>query len=210
MDAGAEASFCRAAKAPSGIIRLATTHQPVVTQFEIDYLLERDAGPPAGHDRWRAAVGIWDSATLPDMPSAGAASPESAMISSYGCSVRERRCSAVSRVARLAWGIPARGLTVGAEASTLAAMLGCVRHLVLIGALLAVTACGYSPTDPADTAKPNYQADLAACKVAGDKEAQRLVMSCGGALLTYPISLPIEEGQQTRKCMEAKGYSVSR
>lgn len=74
--------------------------------------------------------------------------------------------------------------------------------LVLLGA------CGYAPPNPADTARPGYQADLAACRAAGDKEAHRLVMSRGGLFLTYPISLPIEESLQLRKCMSGKGYAA--
>ena len=87
-------------------------------------------------------------------------------------------------------------------------MSGWVVRLLLMGPLLAVAACGgYSP---ADTAKPNYAADLAACQTAGDKEAHRLVMSRGGLFLTYPISLPIQEHLQARKCMDGKGYAANR
>ncbi len=81
-----------------------------------------------------------------------------------------------------------------------------VRSLLMVP-LLAVAACGYAPPNPADTAKPSYTADLAACQTAGDKEAHRLVMSRGGLFLTYPISLPIEQRLQTRKCMVGKGYA---
>jgi hypothetical protein len=88
-------------------------------------------------------------------------------------------------------------------------MSGRVAGLLLMGPLLAVAACAYSPPQPADTAKPSYQSDLAACETAGDKEAHRLVMSRGGLFLTYPISLPIEELLQTRKCMTGKGYVAS-
>ena len=76
-----------------------------------------------------------------------------------------------------------------------------------MGPLLAVAACGgYTQ---ADTAKPTYAADLAACRTAGDKEAHRLVMTRGNLFLIYPISLPIEEQTQTRKCMVGKGYAAS-
>jgi hypothetical protein len=68
--------------------------------------------------------------------------------------------------------------------------------------------CGYSPPNAADTARPSYQADLVACQDAGDKEAHRLVMSKGGLFLSYPISLPIEESIQMRKCMDGKGYAA--
>jgi hypothetical protein len=71
--------------------------------------------------------------------------------------------------------------------------------------LIALAGCGYTP---ADTARPSYQSDLAACQVSGDKEAHRLVMSLGGLFMTYPISLPIEELRQTRKCMDGKGYAA--
>ncbi len=76
--------------------------------------------------------------------------------------------------------------------------------------MLAVAACAYTPPNPADTAKPTYQSDLAACRTSGDKEAHRLVMSQGGLFLTYPISTWIEEHRQIRKCMDGKGYVASR
>ncbi len=85
-----------------------------------------------------------------------------------------------------------------------------VPRLLLVGPLLAVAACGYTPPNAADRARPSYAADLAACQTAGDKEAHRLVMSRGGLFLTYPISLPIEEQLQTRKCMDGKGYAAAR
>jgi hypothetical protein len=75
---------------------------------------------------------------------------------------------------------------------------------------LLVAACGYAPPNPADTARPTYQSDLAACQTVGDKEAHRLVMSRGGLFLTYPISSPIEQTLQTRKCMDGKGYAAGR
>ena len=86
-------------------------------------------------------------------------------------------------------------------------MSGRVRVLLLMGPLLGVGACGYAPPNPAETARPSYAADLAACQTAADKEAHRLVMSQGGLFLTYPISLPIEQRLQTRKCMVGKGYA---
>jgi hypothetical protein len=87
-------------------------------------------------------------------------------------------------------------------------MSGRVARLLLMGPLLTVAACGgYTQ---ADTARPTYAADLAACQTAGDKEAHRLVMSRGGLFLTYPISLPIEEHRQSLKCMAGKGYAASR
>ena len=75
---------------------------------------------------------------------------------------------------------------------------------------LLVAGCAYAPPNAADRARPSYAADLAACQTAGDKEAHRLVMSRGSLFLTYPISLPIEELRQTRKCMAGKGYAASR
>ena len=89
-------------------------------------------------------------------------------------------------------------------------MLHRIVGLLLMGPLLALAACGYTPPNAADAARPSYAADLAACQTAGDKEAHRLVMSRGGLFLTYPISLPIEQSLQTRKCMDAKGYAASR
>jgi hypothetical protein len=89
-------------------------------------------------------------------------------------------------------------------------MLHRVVGLLLMGPSLALAGCGYAPPNPADAARPSYAADLAACQTAGDKEAHRLVMSRGGLFLTYPISLPIEQEVQTRKCMDGKGYAASR
>ena len=80
--------------------------------------------------------------------------------------------------------------------------------LLLMGSLPALAACSYTPPNPADAARPSYAADLAACETAGDNEAHRLVMSRGGLFLTYPISLPIEQWLQTRKCMDGKGYAA--
>jgi hypothetical protein len=89
-------------------------------------------------------------------------------------------------------------------------MSGWLHRIVAIGPLLAVAACGgYAPPNAADVGRPAYQADLAACGEAGDKEAHRLVMSRGWMFLTYPISLPIEERHETRKCMDGKGYAAS-
>jgi hypothetical protein len=85
-----------------------------------------------------------------------------------------------------------------------------LHKLLRVSPLLALVACGYSPPTPADTAKPAYHADLAACETSGDKEAHRLVMSKGGLFLTYPISIFVEEHRQVRKCMEGKGYVASR
>ena len=34
-------------------------------------------------------------------------------------------------------------------------------------------------------------------------------MAYGGLFLSYPISLPIEQWRQTRKCMIRKGYVAS-
>jgi hypothetical protein len=86
-------------------------------------------------------------------------------------------------------------------------MRGWVPRFLLVGPVLAVTACGYSAPNAADTTRPSYQSDLAACQTAGDKEAHRLVMSRGGLFLTYPISLPIEQQLQISKCMDRKGYA---
>jgi hypothetical protein len=85
-----------------------------------------------------------------------------------------------------------------------------LHRLLLVGSVLALVACGYSPPTPADTARPSYHADLAACETSGDKEAHRLVMSHGGEFLTYPISIFFEEHRQVRKCMQGKGYVASR
>ena len=102
------------------------------------------------------------------------------------------------------------GLVPAADPLTLAGMSGRMRRFLLILPLLGVAACSDTPANPADAAKPTYQADLAACRTAGDKEAHRLVMSRGGLFLTYPISLPIEQWHQTHVCMDKKGYAANR
>jgi hypothetical protein len=79
-----------------------------------------------------------------------------------------------------------------------------------VGPLLMVVACTYAPPHASDTARPTYKSDLAACRISGDKEAHRLVMSQGGMFLTYPISIFIQEHRQIRKCMDGKGYVASR
>jgi hypothetical protein len=79
-----------------------------------------------------------------------------------------------------------------------------------LGALLAVASCAYAPPNQADTARPSYQADLAACQTSGNKEAHRLVMSKGALFFTYPISIYVEEHREVRKCMDGKGYIASR
>ena len=88
-------------------------------------------------------------------------------------------------------------------------MSGQIATWLRLGPLLAMTACGYAPPNSADTARPSYQADLAACQTSGDKEAHRLVMSRGGLFLSYPISIFVEEHLQVRKCMDGKGYAAS-
>jgi hypothetical protein len=83
-------------------------------------------------------------------------------------------------------------------------------RLLRIAPLLAVAACGYSPPNAADAARPAYRSDLAACQDSGDKEAHHLVMNRGGYFLTYPISFFVVEHNQVRKCMVGKGYVASR
>jgi hypothetical protein len=83
-------------------------------------------------------------------------------------------------------------------------------RLLRISPLLVVAACGYSPPNSSDAAKPTYKSDLAACQTSGDKEAHRLVMSKGALFLTYPISIFVEEHREVHKCMDGKGYVASR
>lgn len=80
-----------------------------------------------------------------------------------------------------------------------------LRHIGAMVLVALVGGCAYAPPNPA---RPTFQADLNACRAGGDKEAHRLVMSRGGLFLTYPISLPIEEQVQMRKCMAGKGYAA--
>ena len=74
---------------------------------------------------------------------------------------------------------------------------------------LALGGCSsYDPAMQADHASPAYQKDLIACQAAGDKEAHRRVIASGILFMTYPISLPIQQRIQTRKCLEGKGYHL--
>ncbi len=82
-----------------------------------------------------------------------------------------------------------------------------VRGMVAAAAL-GLASCAYDPPMRADHAAPAYRKDLAACRTAGDNEAERRVMASGGLFLTYPVSLPIEERIQTRKCLQGKGYHL--
>jgi hypothetical protein len=74
---------------------------------------------------------------------------------------------------------------------------------------LALAACSYEPPNAADSAKPTYQADLIDCRAFGVTEGHRLAVAYGGLFLSYPISLPIVEWRQMRKCMARRGYVAS-
>ena len=71
---------------------------------------------------------------------------------------------------------------------------------------LGLASCAYDPPMKADHAAAAYRKDLADCQTAGDKEAARRVMASGGLFLTYPVSLPIMQRIETRRCLERKGY----
>ncbi len=78
----------------------------------------------------------------------------------------------------------------------------------LAAAALGLAGCAYDPPMRADHAAAAYRKDLTACQSAGDKEAYRKVMARGPYFLTYPVSLPILERVETRKCLEGKGYHL--
>ncbi len=82
-------------------------------------------------------------------------------------------------------------------------------RVVMAAAALGLAGCAYDPPMQADHASPAYRADLAACQEAGDKEAHRRVMAFGRLFLTYPVSLPVQERIETRKCLEGKGYRLA-
>jgi hypothetical protein len=86
-------------------------------------------------------------------------------------------------------------------------MSGRITIALRITPVLVLAACAYAPPNQADTARPSYHSDLAACQDSGDKEAHRLVMSQGGYFLTYPISTWMLDRREVRKCMTAKGYA---
>ena len=77
---------------------------------------------------------------------------------------------------------------------------------LLAGAVMGLAGCAYDPPMRADHRSPGYRKDLAECQAAGDKEAERRVMARGPYFLSYPVSLPIFERIETRKCLERKGY----
>jgi hypothetical protein len=86
-------------------------------------------------------------------------------------------------------------------------MSGRITTALLLSPILVVAACANAAPNAADTARPAYQADLAACQTSGDAEAHRQVMSRGGYFLTYPISTWMLDRREVRKCMQGKGYA---
>jgi hypothetical protein len=79
-------------------------------------------------------------------------------------------------------------------------------RMCLGAASLGLASCAYDPPMQADHAAASYRKNLAECQTAGGKEASRRVMASGGLFLTYPISLPIMQRIETRRCLERKGY----
>ena len=71
---------------------------------------------------------------------------------------------------------------------------------------LGLASCAYDPPMKVDHASATYRRNLADCQTAGDQEAERRVLASGGLFLTYPVSLPIMERIETRRCLERKGY----
>lgn len=81
--------------------------------------------------------------------------------------------------------------------------------LFTAGCPLVLAACSYRAADGTAAVASTYQADLTACQEFGEKEGHRRVKAYGGYFLTYPVSLPIQEWLQTRKCMTGKGYQAT-
>jgi hypothetical protein len=79
--------------------------------------------------------------------------------------------------------------------------------LAILGAMLA--ACAYDPPVVADHRASAYQTDLTACRGIADRNAHHQVMSSGPLFLTYPLSLPLKERIETRRCMVGKGYKLA-
>jgi hypothetical protein len=69
-----------------------------------------------------------------------------------------------------------------------------------------MSACSYSPPNAGDLSRPSYQADLAACQEAADKEAHHRVIAYGENWFAYPVSLLVLKHNEMNKCMEGKGY----
>jgi hypothetical protein len=78
-----------------------------------------------------------------------------------------------------------------------------------LACLMMLTACAYDPPVVGDRRTSGYQTDLTVCRGIADKNANRQVRSSGLLFLTYPVSLPVKERAETRKCMVGKGYKLT-
>lgn len=74
---------------------------------------------------------------------------------------------------------------------------------ILAGGLLA--GCSYEPALQS-APKPGYSADLGACRETAEKAADRRVITRGYLYFSYPVSYPLIERAELRKCLESKGY----
>lgn len=73
---------------------------------------------------------------------------------------------------------------------------------------LGLVACAYDPPMQANHGSAVYQADLRACRKSAATTASRTVHATGPMFMTYPISYPIQDRIDIRRCMQAKGYSL--
>lgn len=82
----------------------------------------------------------------------------------------------------------------------------------LVGAGIALSApllggCSYQPT-VAGAPKPEFAADLGACRDTAEKAAHHRVISHGYYYFSYPVSYPLIERSELRRCLKDKGYSL--
>lgn len=85
-------------------------------------------------------------------------------------------------------------------------LVGTSRMAWLSLAVVLAAGCAYDPPVVGDRGSARYQADLSACQEAAQKAAHHAVISRFPLFITYPVSFPLRERAETRRCMASKGY----
>jgi hypothetical protein len=80
---------------------------------------------------------------------------------------------------------------------------------VLMLALSLASGCAYDPPVAGDRNSAKFQADLTECRGVAEKAAHHAVISRFLPFISYPVSLPLKERAETRKCMTGKGYPLA-
>jgi hypothetical protein len=83
-----------------------------------------------------------------------------------------------------------------------------VRGGAALFGVLALCACAYDPPIAADRGSPAVQADLKACRQAGDAQGAQEVAKRAYKWFLTPVFLPAEQHRAIRACLQAKGYAL--